>query len=231
MNNLVISAITRRSRRDDQRSLGPSDLGERCDLCLGEKILLFQKGARQLSVRRRFSYAAWVGTAIHEKMDRQMALLEAEVFTERELTLEIGDIPGLGTIWGHCDCFVPEWAGVADYKTKLDKEAVRKVLHQEEQFQTLGEISPLLEKMWDQTMLYGLGAERSGRPVEEVSLVVLPRYSDSLDEIKTITRGYDRDRALGVLSRVARVAEGVRLSGLSGVETGSGCYTCKYLRM
>lgn len=230
-NNLVLTAITRKSSRSSQKSLGPSELGERCELCLGEKILIVQRGTSRESVRRRFSLAAWVGTAIHEKLDRQMAALEGEVFTERELTLEIADIPGLKTVWGHCDCYVPEYEEVIDYKTKLDKEAVDTLLNQEELTWTDGMTFPRLEKMWDQTMLYGLGAERSGRPVEAVSLVVLPRYSDDLDAIKTITRGYDRERALGVIKRVARIAEGVRLSGLTGLEMGSDCFDCKKQRM
>lgn len=211
--------------------LGPSELGERCEFCLGEKIMLVQKGTSRVSVRHRFSYAAWVGTAIHEKLDRAMEALEKEVFTLRELTLMIASIPGLGDVWGHTDCYVPEWGEVVDYKTKLDKEAVYNLLHQEELAQTEGHVNPRLEKMWDQTMLYGLGVERSGKPVEAVSLVVLPRYSDDVGEIKTVTRRYDRDRALGVIDRVARTAEKLRIFGVTSLAIGSDCYTCNHLRM
>lgn len=211
--------------------LGPSELGERCEFCLGEKLMLVKKGTSRASVKHRFSYAAWVGTAIHEKLDRAMGALETEVFTVRELTLMIASIPGLGDVWGHTDCYVPEWGEVVDYKTKLDKEAVYKLLHQEEQARTLGVLSPRLEKMWDQTMLYGLGVERSGKPVEAVSLVVLPRYSDDVGEIKTVTRRYDRDRALGVIDRVVQTAEKLRIFGVTSLAIGSDCYTCQYLRV
>ena len=211
--------------------LGPSELGDRCEFCLGEKIMLVRKGTSRNSVRRYFSYAAWVGTAIHEKLDRAMGALESEVFTVRELTLMIASIPGLGDIWGHTDCYVPEWAEVIDYKTKLDKEAVYKLLHQEELARTEGRLEPRLEKMWDQTMLYGLGVERAGKPVEAVSLVILPRYSDDLGEIKTVTRRYDRDRALGVVDRVEKIAEKLRIFGVTSLAIGDDCYTCKKLRV
>lgn len=211
--------------------LGPSELGERCEFCLGEKIMLVKKGTSRVSVRRYFSYAAWVGTAIHEKLDRAMGALEAEVFTVRELTLMIASIPGLGDVWGHTDCYVPDWAEVVDYKTKLDKEAVYKLLHLEELARTEGAQDARLEKMWDQTMLYGLGVERSGKPVEAVSLVILPRYSDDIGEIKTVTRRYDRERALGVIDRVAQTAEKLRVFGVTSLAIGDDCYTCKHLRV
>lgn len=230
-NSLVVSAISGRSARDKQKTLGPSELGDRCEFCLGEKILLVQRGTSATTVRRRFSYAAWVGTAVHEKLDQAMERLEAEVFTLRELTLLIASVPGLGDIWGHTDCYVPDWAEVVDYKTKLDKEAVYKLLHLEELARTEGLLDPYLEKMWDQTMLYGLGVERSGKPVEAVSLVVLPRYSDDIGEIKTITRRYDRERALGVIDRVAGIVEKLRIFGVTNLSMGEKCYTCTKLRV
>jgi hypothetical protein len=230
-NSLVVSAVSGRSARDRQKTLGPSELGERCEYCLGEKILIVQKGTSRLTVKKYFSYAAWVGTAIHEKLDRAMENLESEVFTVRELTLMIASLPGLGDIWGHTDCYVPDWGEVIDYKTKLDKEAVYKLLHQEELTRTEGILEPRLEKMWDQTMLYGLGVERSGKPVEAVSLVVLPRYSDDLGEIKTVTRRYDRDRALGVLDRVARTVEKLRIFGVTSLAMGDDCWNCTKLRV
>ena len=80
-------------------------------------------------------------------------------------------------------------------------------------------------------MLYGLGVERAGKPVEAVSLVILPRYSDDLGEIKTVTRRYDRDRALGVVDRVEKIAEKLRIFGVTSLAIGDDCYTCKKLRV
>lgn len=228
---LIVSALSQKSSRDRQKTLGPSDLSDHCEFCVGEKILVVQRGAPLSAVKKRFSYAAWVGTAIHEKLDRDLGAMEDRVFTERELTLKIADIPAVGTVWGHTDCYVPGESEVIDFKTKLDKQAVDKLIHLEELFRTEGVVTAWLERMWDQTMLYGLGAEKSGRSVEAVTLVVLPRYSDDTDEIKAITRRYDRSRALGVIDRVTSTAEKLRIVGVTGLTFGTGCYYCEKQRV
>lgn len=229
INNLVVSAITQRSNRDRQKSLGPSELGDPCEFCLSEKILVTARGQDIHTVKRYFSFAAWVGTAIHEKLDKSMSKLD--VRTEREITLKIADLSGIGEVWGHSDLYIPEWFELVDYKTKLNKEKIEALLQEEELFWSEGQVSPRLEKMWDQLMLYGFGAEATGRPVETVSLVFLPRYSDSTEEIRTITRAYDTARAGRILDRVERLAEQVRVTGVTDLASHPDCFTCNYRRV
>lgn len=115
---IAVATITRPSQRDQQKAPGPSDLADKCDVCVTRKIAAYLGlGGR---VNRGFSLKAWVGTAVHEKLERDLPHVYPHA--EREITVEIGDIPGIGKVTGHTDVFLPRKRTVVDWKTTdLDK--------------------------------------------------------------------------------------------------------------
>ncbi|AXH66233.1 Cas4 family exonuclease [Streptomyces phage Satis] len=110
---IAVATITKPSQRDRQRAPGPSDLADKCDLCVARKI------ATSLGIgsntERGFSLKAWIGTAIHEKLERDLPAVYAHA--EQEITVEVADIPGIGLVRGHVDVFLPRQRAAVDWKT------------------------------------------------------------------------------------------------------------------
>lgn len=110
---IAVATITKPSARDKQRAPGPSDLADKCDVCVARKI------AASLGMgshtERGFSLKAWLGTAVHEKLERDLPAVYNHA--EREITVDIADIPGIGMVRGHVDVFLPRKKTLVDYKT------------------------------------------------------------------------------------------------------------------
>src|SRR5690606_8787061 len=89
---LTVSVITKPSRRDEQVADGPSDVANRCGECVGRKIAAsFGMVAHSDD---NFSLKARLGTAVHEKLERDLHLVYPHA--ETEITVIIGDTPNLG---------------------------------------------------------------------------------------------------------------------------------------
>ena len=64
VSGIAVSVMMMPSARDRQVALGPSDLADKCDVCLSRKIAaLVGLGSPPA---RNFSMKAWTGTAVHE---------------------------------------------------------------------------------------------------------------------------------------------------------------------
>lgn len=110
---IAVATIMKPSKRDKQTAPGPSDLADKCDLCVARKI------ATSLGLGdngdRGFSLKAWLGTAVHEKLERDMPSIYPHA--EQEIEVEIGNVPGVGLVVGHIDVYLPELACLIDWKT------------------------------------------------------------------------------------------------------------------
>jgi hypothetical protein len=110
---MAVATITKPSARDKQRAPGPSDLGDTCDVCVARKLANFLGvGAYP---KGDFSLKAWLGTAVHEKLERDLP--DVYRHAQREITVQVADIPGVGIISGHVDVFLPRYRSLVDWKT------------------------------------------------------------------------------------------------------------------
>jgi hypothetical protein len=110
---IVVATITRPSARDKQQTPGPSDLADKCDLCVASKIA--SSLGMGTHTERGFSLKAWLGTAVHEKLEKDLPGVYAHA--EREITVDIAHIPGIGLVQGHVDLFLSRKKTLVDYKT------------------------------------------------------------------------------------------------------------------
>lgn len=110
---IVVATITRPSARDKQQTPGPSDLADKCDLCVARKIA--SSLGMGTHTERGFSLKAWLGTAVHEKLEKDLPGVYAHA--EREITVDIAHIPGIGLVQGHVDLFLSRKKTLVDYKT------------------------------------------------------------------------------------------------------------------
>lgn len=111
---VAVSSITMPSQRDRQVAPGPSDLANKCDLCVARKIAASLGVGEQRN--NNFSLKAWNGTAVHEKLERDLPQIYSHA--EQEIEVEIATIPGLGRIIGHIDVYLPHKLTIVDWKTK-----------------------------------------------------------------------------------------------------------------
>lgn len=115
---LLVATIKMPSQRDLQKAPGPSDLGNDCDLCVAKSI------ARCLGLDTHlddnFSLKAWLGTAVHEKLQRDMPRIYRHASLEIEV--DIAEIPGIGPVVGHVDAFLPDKRAAVDWKTTDKKK-------------------------------------------------------------------------------------------------------------
>lgn len=213
--NLVVGTITMASSRDEQKMPGPSDLSDTCDFCVVEKLTDLINGV--FSRINRVSLKAWIGTAVHEKMERE--IVKTGVKYESEIKVHVCTIPGLGKISGHVDLYLPHIEAVVDYKTvkKVDIDRFRL------------EGVPL--KHVGQTMMYGYGVRRSQRSVKRVVLVYIPREgSNNPEDTWVVSAPYNESIALGRINRVSRLLDKIAAGDVSDVTPEEGCFVCENLR-
>lgn len=115
---IAVATIMKPSARDKQKAPGPSDLGDPCDVCLARKLATFL-GLGSYS-QGGFSLKAWIGTAIHEKLERDLPAVYPHA--QCEIKVKVADIPGIGAVGGHVDVFLSRQRAIVDWKSSdLDK--------------------------------------------------------------------------------------------------------------
>lgn len=113
----IMRTITNPGKRSAQASIGPSEIASTCDYCVGRALTRKypEYWWEHAPFREGHSHKAWIGTAIHEKLDRDHSegRKEGRVF--------ITHLEGYGDIHGHCDLYQEQT--VVDYKgLPLDTE-------------------------------------------------------------------------------------------------------------
>lgn len=204
--------IMQESERDQQRSAGPSDLGDPCDACLAAALRRKTLQPNQKPRDSGFSLKAWFGTAAHEKLEREQIL--PEEFRALEAKVYIHTIADYGDIYGHIDIQYLLMAIVGDYKT-VDMAKLKKIRM---------EGPPIGHQK--QIMMYGLGVEKSGREVKYVALIYIPRDSNNPDDIYVAVAPYQRDVAEASLARAEAIWARVQ-KGDNNFESHADCYVCK----
>lgn len=210
--DLVLATITRPSARDRQRLPGPSDLADPCDVCLARKIALAMGHADPSPSKENFSLKAWNGTAVHQKIERDLPRVYAHA--EQEITVEVAEIEGLGVVKGHVDLYVPAQRVMTDWKTTDMKKLMV--------YRSTG----VPASHFGQTMLYMLGLRRCDRPVDVATLVYIPRDSNKASDIWVASCSFREDIALGLLERTRKLASLIRSGDASALQPDDGCFVC-----
>lgn len=208
----IMRTMTKPGERSAQSSIGPSEIANECDWCVGRALTrkypeLWWEAE---SLNESHSHKAWIGTAIHEKLERDHdeGVKEARLF--------IAHLEGYGDIHGHSDLYQEHT--VIDYKTKD--------LNKIDEIRLYG---PPASEVF-QICLYGHGNLLAGRTVEDVALVYIPRDSNDSEETEIIFASYNPQVAAKALERLERIWTTVRVGEGSTLERGDDCYVCKRSR-
>ena len=165
------------SARSTQKAIGPSEIGG-CRRRLWHRI----QGTPTTN-NDTLTLAAWMGTAIHERIERR--LRHEDPFGKRYMVETEVEHDGL---LGHVDVYDKEDREIIDWKTTTKKNLSR--------FPTASQRS--------QVHLYGYLMTQNGYPVDSVTLVALARDGNELDVVRH-TEPYDERYALDALERWKQV--------------------------
>jgi len=166
------------SKRSLQKAVGPSEVGG-CRRRVWHRLL-----GSQPTNEDTLGMAAWMGTAIHSAIERKMKRMD-DPFNPRYLLEVEVEYDGMR---GHVDCYDTQEFEVVDWKTITKKKASAFPLSQQR----------------TQVQIYGYLLENTGRRVDTVTLVGIPRDGSELD-IKIHSEPYDIDMAVKGLLWLAQI--------------------------
>ena len=227
----LIRELSKPSPRDRQRKVGPSELGDLCELCLAEKLLGIHED------ENNHPLAPMIGTAFHLYLENVIGLKGYL----KETKVTVGAIDGYGDISGTCDGFDVATGHVVDYKM-LSKKKIKAFSsatffneQQEPEFYSDSRTELQLKKYFYQMMLYGLGMENSGHEVNYCSLVLFPRdctIESVLQASHELCFKYDRQAALNVLERANQIFQWAdeNRDHIGELDSHPGCYYCAFKR-
>lgn len=227
----IIRELTKPSKRDKQRKVGPSELGDLCERCLAEKLL----GIHQ--EEKNYPLAPMIGTAFHLYLENTIGLKDYL----KETRLTIGTIEGYGDISGTADGFDTSTGHVVDYKL-LSKKKIKAFssatfLDEERnpEFFSDSLTEAQLKKYYYQMQLYGLGMENAGYEVNHTSLILFPRdctVESVMSASHELCFKYNREAALNVLERANQIFKWAinNWNILEELDSHPGCYYCTFKR-
>lgn len=208
--------VNAKTERDLQRKVGPSNLSNPCSKCLAYDLLGVP------GEENPYTMGAWIGTAIHARLEELINDSGVGWVTERKLT--IGDLGTYGTVRGSCDLYIPEERMVVDFKTTT-RDKLPKLIADFKGKQESLKVRAYIAQMH----LYGLGAELIGDPVDKLTVIFIPRDSVTYDDLRHVTVEYDPDYAERVLSRGRAIWEWLEDGGDPDLlDSEPGCFTCDY---
>lgn len=231
MDSIALALLKRPSERDQQISIGPSDIGDPCTYCLAEKLYHKHHGLPKPEEDRTYWLGARIGTAIHADLEILASQHEGLV---PEQKIEICELDGYGTIKGTADLYDSNTFVLHDFKTtvrdKLKKIKSAKIFYERPMAEipvTMRETAHKLIGYKGQTHLYAYGLEQKGCKITRIVIDFIARDGKTDGDFWSMAIDYDPEYAKAVIKRLEAIWNAIR-SGytLDKFESNSNCYTC-----
>lgn len=208
---LMQATVTRSSARDVQKLPGPSDLANGCDLCVARRIAS-SCGFDMPQLPRHFSLKAWVGTAMHQKIERDLPMVYP--YAQQEITVPISVVPGLGSVKGHVDAYFPRKLVMGDWKS-TDMKKLDRIMK-----------FGVPSSHFGQTMLYLYGLRKKGLSCDYATLTYIPRDSNKVSDIWVASCAYREDVAVGLLNRTRSLLNRLQEGDVANLQSDPECFVC-----
>lgn len=182
----IFYQYTNRSRRSQQTTLGPSQVGTPCD----RRLVMHFLGAPKVNPGGD-GWAAWVGTQIHKGLEDMLKWADAgkgRFAVEQRLKFPSAEVP-----YGTADAIDRTLFMVDDHKAQGQWAA--------DKLRTSGP-STLYRT---QLHVYGMGARQKGERIERVALISWPRDKSNLDDLYVWSESYNPQIARDALGRAERL--------------------------
>jgi hypothetical protein len=225
--SLILGLMKQQTERDKQIKVGASNFSTLCSRCVAQDLL-----ATHGSGSSPYWLGAWMGTAMHNRLDAEAQVHRPAWVPEQKLVM--GHLEGYGTIKSTTDLYVPDIFTVVDYKstTKAKIKYIKDALQDPESIYEATAIKEARFKVGgyrNQGQSYGRGLVQAGHRVDWVSLCFVCRDGTGDGDVWAWTEPYNQERAEAVWNRVERLwawlQEGHKPEELSPSQF---CYACQH---
>jgi hypothetical protein len=194
---LTAGLFKQKSDRDKQYKVGASNISNPCTRHLAHDLL----GTPEQE--SKYWMGAKIGTAIHsfleDAMEKSVDKTFADAIVEQKIIL--GELPNYGVINSKPDLVLPHAKQLLDWKT-TSRSKVKKLQNLVAGLKDDEESKYTLQKYIGQAQLYGWGMNRSGVPIERITLVFINRDGTYENDIWAYGVDYDEDFAKALWSRL-----------------------------
>lgn len=219
----IREVVTTPTKRDVQLRVGPSDLGDPCNYCLGSKMA-------GVKPKRSFSMYPWLGSAIHKLIEwatewKRFKLIDgvnnmawavfghpaavSELYIEKAIF-----IPGYGWCPAHIDYVFPNEGCIVDWKSSSRKKVKSYKVH-----------GVPIENV-GQTLLYLDAAKKYGYNVESAVLVFIPRDAADVSEMWAYEVFHDESEVKSIIDRAAAIWKWVEAGRWEELDKDPHCMNC-----
>lgn len=216
---LALDMLKNPSERDKQSLIGPSEIGNSCDYCIGNRLLKVPK-AKSL-----YWLGAKIGTAIHNELEVEgkkhvvtpanyrFEALEGASIEEK---YPLGTIEGYGTVKLKPDLVLVKYHHLVDWKTSSAKKV------------TKYKLDGLPMQYVYQQQLYAWGLNKNGVKIERCSLVFINREGTTDKDIWVSSFDYDESLALKAWDRLELIWTYLQSGNdVETLESAPDCYYCQ----
>ena len=218
---LVIDLLKNPSERDQQKLIGPSEIGNPCLYCLANRLMQTPKATS------RYWLGARIGTAIHEALQEQgekykdgtddyhFAALEDALLEQK---FPLGTLDGYGTINLKPDLVLTKHNHLVDYKTSTQKKI------------PYYKLNGVPYQYVIQQQLYAWGLNKNGIKVERISLAFINRDGQGDGDFWVHSFNYDETVAVEAWYRLENVWKWLQQGGnVDDLASDENCFYCNQI--
>lgn len=215
---LILDLLKNPGERDKQRLIGPSEIGNPCDYCVGNRLINTPKGTS------KYWLGAKIGTAIHAELEREEEKHVVEPKSGRfralkgamiEQAVVLGTIEGYGTVKAKPDLVLVSENHLVDHKTSSKKKVMKYKLD-----------GVPMQYVYQQN-LYAWALNQAGIPIKKISLSFINREGTTDDDVWIHSFEYDESLALKAWSRLELLWQWLQDGNdVEELESHPDCYYC-----
>jgi hypothetical protein len=219
---MTVGLFLQESDRDRQRKVGASQISDPCTRHLAHALV------RTEQAPQKYWMGAKIGTAIHAFIESAIGKSSDTRFDNAlvERKIELGDVPGYGSISSSPDLVLANSRLLVDWKT-TSRAKVKKIQNFVDGIKHDASTEYTVQKYLGQANLYAWGLNKSGITIEDIALVFINRDGTYENDIYVLSTKYDEPLALGLWNRLqnlwSELEEGAHPNDFSGHPE---CYKC-----
>lgn len=221
---MIINLFLQESNRDKQWKVGASQISDPCTRHLAHALVRTDKPAQ------KYWLGAKIGTAIHGFIESAIAVSTDTrlhgALVERKI--ELGDVPGYGSISSSPDLVLAGSGLLVDHKSTT-RAKVKKIRDHVDGIRLNAETEYTLQKYLGQMNLYAWGRNRNyGDSIDQLAINFVNRDGTNEKDFYCLLVDYDDDFAQALWNRLLglwnQLQDGAHPNDYAGHPE---CYNCK----
>jgi hypothetical protein len=221
---MMVSLFLQESDRDKQRKVGASQISDPCTRHLAHALVRTERPAQ------KYWLGAKIGTAIHafieSAIDNSSDTRLAGAIVERKI--ELGDVPGYGSISSSPDLVLAGSGLLVDHKSST-RAKVKKVRDHVDGIKLSPETEYTLQKYLGQMNLYAWGRNKNhGDNIDQLAINFVNRDGTNEKDFYCLLVDYDEEFALALWNRLLTLWQELEDGAHpDNYPSHPECYNCK----